>query len=44
MTEEKKYRCMMCGQIVVPNEDGSCPFCGAPKECLVPLEEENKEE
>jgi len=35
----QKYRCSRCGQIVVPNEDGSCPVCGAPKEKLRPLTE-----
>ena len=37
MEEKKvqKYRCLVCGQIVVPNEDGSCPVCGAPADMLV---------
>ncbi|HOC80374.1 MAG TPA: radical SAM protein [Bacilli bacterium] len=38
----QKYRCLRCGQIVVPNEDGTCPVCGAPKEKLRPLPEPAK--
>ncbi|MDD3207516.1 MAG: hypothetical protein PHD98_01190 [Bacilli bacterium] len=40
----QKYRCLRCGQIVVPNEDGTCPVCGAPFEKLRPLPEPKKEE
>lgn len=39
MAEEKKYRCTVCGEEVTPNEDGSCPICGAPAEMLEPVEE-----
>lgn len=34
--KEQKYRCKICGQIVTPLPDGSCPICGAPKVMLVP--------
>lgn len=46
MTEKKKvqrYRCTVCGAIVVPNEDGSCPVCGAPKEMLVPVDDDGND-
>lgn len=33
---EQKFICKMCGQIVKPLPDGSCPICGAPKEMLEP--------
>ena len=33
--ENKKYVCKICGQIVKPLPDGSCPVCGAPREMLV---------
>lgn len=35
----QKYRCTVCGAIVVPNPDGSCPVCGAPGDMLVPVDE-----
>lgn len=35
----QKYRCLVCGEIVVLNEDGTCPICGAPFEDLVPVDE-----
>jgi rubrerythrin len=35
----QKYRCKVCGAIVVPNPDGTCPVCGAPFEMLVPVDE-----
>ena len=38
--EEKKYLCTVCGQIVTPNEDGSCPICGAPAEMLEEVKED----
>ena len=38
----QKYRCMACGEIVVPNPDGSCPVCGAPAELLVPVDERKR--
>lgn len=41
---EQKYRCKMCGQIVKPLPDGSCPICGAPKEMLVPYPDKDEEE
>lgn len=40
---EKKARCQMCGQVVTPNPDGSCPICGAPKEMLVPVRDQDEE-
>lgn len=42
MKDEKKYRCQICGEIVTPLPDGTCPVCGAPFENLDPLPE-NKE-
>ena len=39
---EKKYICKICGQVVTPLPDGSCPVCGAPKEMLEPLEEDEE--
>lgn len=36
----QKYVCKVCGQIVEPLEDGSCPVCGAPADQLYPAEEE----
>lgn len=36
-----KYLCKMCGQIVEPLPDGSCPVCGAPREMLVPVADED---
>ena len=36
---EQKYRCIVCGAIVTPNPDGTCPVCGAPREMLVPVDE-----
>ncbi len=39
----QKYRCSVCGEIVVPNEDGNCPICGAPMELLVPVDEDGNE-
>lgn len=42
MAEKKKvqrYRCKICGSIVIPNPDGSCPVCGAPFDMLVPVDE-----
>lgn len=41
MTE--KYRCKICGQLVTPLADGSCPICGAPREMLV-LEQDRDED
>ncbi len=35
----QKYLCKVCGMIVTPNPDGSCPICGAPFEMLVPVDE-----
>ena len=40
MEEVKYYKCMLCGQIVTPNPDGSCPICGADKEYLVPCDKD----
>ena len=39
----QKYRCTVCGAIVIPNPDGSCPLCGAPFEDLVPVDEHGKD-
>lgn len=36
MEKPMKYRCKICGQLVKPLPDGSCPICGAPHEMLVP--------
>lgn len=38
--KKKKYRCLMCGEIVEANPDGSCPICGAGPEYLEPVEDE----
>ena len=38
-----KYLCKMCGQIVEPLPDGSCPVCGAPREMLVPAPDQDEE-
>jgi rubrerythrin len=45
MAEKKvqKYRCTICGAIVVPNPDGSCPVCGAPGDMLVPVDEDGND-
>lgn len=40
---EKKARCKVCGQVVKPSPDGSCPICGAPKEMLIPLPDKDEE-
>lgn len=40
---EKKAHCQVCGQVVTPAPDGSCPICGAPKEMLVPLRDKDEE-
>lgn len=40
---EQKYVCNMCGQVVTPLPDGSCPVCGASKEFLVPVQDEDEE-
>ena len=42
--EEHKYRCAICGQIVTPLPDGSCPICGAPKEMLKPYIDKDDEQ
>ena len=42
--EEHKYKCALCGQIVSPLPDGSCPICGAPKEMLKPYIDKDEEE
>lgn len=38
----KKYLCKLCGQVVEPLEDGSCPVCGASEDMLEPVEEEEQ--
>ena len=40
---EQKYLCKMCGQVVTPLPDGSCPVCGASKEFLEPVEDQDEE-
>lgn len=40
---EQKYICKMCGQIVKPLPDGSCPICGAPSEMLEPYADSDEE-
>lgn len=42
--EEHKYRCKLCGQIVKPLPDGSCPICGASKEMLEPYIDRDDEQ
>lgn len=42
--KEEKFRCKICGQVVTPAADGSCPICGAPKAMLVPVSERDEEE
>jgi rubrerythrin len=39
----KKYKCLICGQIVEPNEDGTCPICGAGEDMLVPVDDDGNE-
>lgn len=39
----KKYRCLLCGEIVEVKEGEPCPICGAPFEQLEPIDE-NKQE
>lgn len=41
--EQEKYRCKICGQEVTPLPDGSCPVCGAPKEMLVKLADQDED-
>lgn len=33
----RKYRCKVCGQVVKPAPDGSCPLCFAPKSMLTQI-------
>ena len=40
MEEVQYYRCELCGEIVIPNPDGSCPICGAGEEYLVPCDKD----
>ena len=42
-TKAKKYRCTVCGAIVTPNPDGSCPLRGAPFELLVPVDDDGND-
>lgn len=44
MAKEIKFRCKLCGQLVKPNPDGSCPLCGAPKDLLVFVRDQDDEE
>lgn len=39
----EKYRCKICGQVVTPLADGSCPICGAPREMLVLIQDSDEE-
>jgi len=39
----EKYRCQICGQVVTPAADGSCPICGAPHEMLVKIDNPDEE-
>lgn len=39
-----KYLCKICGQVVTPLPDGSCPVCGAPKEMLVPMRDKDDDD
>lgn len=39
-----KYRCKICGQVVTPLPDGSCPICGAPAEMLVLVHDKDEDE
>lgn len=34
--------CTICGQVVTPCEDGSCPICGASSEFLEEVEEKDE--
>ena len=45
MAEEEKvqkYKCLVCGEIVVP-VDGVCPICGAGEDMLVPVDDDGNE-
>ena len=42
--KEQKYLCKVCGQMVHPSADGSCPRCGAPREMLVLQRDRDDEE
>lgn len=43
MEKTQKYKCLLCGEIVIPNEDGTCPICGAPFDQLVKVDDEGNE-
>ena len=38
----KKYRCLLCGEIVEVEEGQPCPICGADFENLEPVEDNSK--
>ncbi|MBO6280380.1 MAG: rubredoxin [Bacilli bacterium] len=38
----KKYKCMVCGQVVEVEDGEPCPICGAGPECLEPVEDEEE--
>jgi len=40
----QKYRCKICGQLITPNPDHTCPLCGAPKEFLIPIRDKDDDE
>ncbi len=33
--KNNKYRCKLCGQYIIPNPNGSCPKCNAPKNFII---------
>lgn len=42
MPEKKYFRCPLCGAILSEDQltaDGACPYCLAPKEDLIPCDE-----
>lgn len=39
----QKYRCLICGEIVEPDENGNCPICGAGPDMLVPVDDEGND-
>lgn len=41
--EEQKYICKLCGQIVTPLPDGSCPICGASSDMLEPYQDKDED-
>lgn len=39
----EKFKCKICGQIVTPLPDGSCPICGAPEDMLTKVSDQDEE-